>query len=414
MTLLPKVTNPASPSDLRPISLGSTIGKVFGQMILARTRAVLSPVGPEQCAHSGRQTCDYVFSAIRTFQLDTEWRWGLHWIKLDIRKAFDSLSRSRALGYLRSVLPEHMHHEYRSWQRLLAPGRAIIRTPWGEEQVPQTRGIRQGAVESPFLFAVSMECALREAQEHPQWPKEIGAAPDLFLQALLFMDDSLLWSGTKADVVMKYTILRDALARWGLQVHPAKTAYYQSPYATEKGPLIVDKTVVQPSPTLEIMGISLQVPLKPSNLLDAGMAKARKKYSAIRHILECRGPLQERLKTLHSTVGGAALWYSAAVPPSPQALGAINGLQQEMVARMAGFKRRPEETWLEHRMRSLRGARQILANNKQLRWSTCWLKRYWGYKGHVARSAYRQCPPASAFMDRFRTYQWWSGCELLG
>ena len=94
----------------RPISLGSTIGKVFGQMLLARTPVVLHPSGPEQCAHAGRQTADYIHSAIRTFQLETEWRWGLHWMKLDIRKASDSLSRSRALQHLRRVfLPGARH-----------------------------------------------------------------------------------------------------------------------------------------------------------------------------------------------------------------------------------------------------------------------------------------------------------------
>ena len=332
---------------------------------------------------------------------------GLALDELDIRKAFDSLSRSRALRHLGTVLPEHMRHEYNCWKRLLAPGLATIRTPWGEEQILQTRGIRQGAVESPFLFSVAMECALREAQDHPDWPKEIGAAPDLYLQELLYMDDTVLWSGSKQNLVTKFSIFKDALARWGLTVNPAKTAYYPSPHATESGPLVLDGTPVEPSPALEVMGIPLQVPLKPAGLLDSGLAKARKKYFANRDILEGRGPIKGRLKTLQMTVGGAALWYSAAVPPSPQALGAVNALQQELVARMAGIKRRPQESWLDHRMRSLRGARQILATHKQDRWSTCWLRRYWGYKGHVARAAHRSCPPASAFMDRFRTYRWW-------
>ena len=118
---------------------------------------------------------------------------------------------------------------------------------------------------------------------------------------------------------MKYNLFRDALARWGLAVNPAKTAYYASPHATDTGPLVVDDTPVAPSPALEVMGIPLQVPLKPAALMDPGLAKARRKYHAIRDILECRGPLKERLKTLHMAVGGAALWYSAAIPPSPQA-----------------------------------------------------------------------------------------------
>ena len=407
ITLLPKVPNPSSPSDLRPISLGSTVGKVFGQMLLARTRAALQPSGPEQCAHAGRQTADYIYSAVRSFQLETEWRWGLHWMKLDISKAFDSLSRSRALEYLRNALPSHMSNEYECWKKLLATGTAIVRTPWGEDQVLQTRGIRQGAVESPFLFAVAMECALHEAQTHAKWPSEIRAAPDLQVQELLFMDDSLIWGGSRTELAMKCAIFKDALRGWGLKVNPKKTAYYASPYVTEKGPLIVDNVPVEPSSSLEIMGIALQVPLKPSSLLDSGLAKARRKYFACRQVLECRGPLKERLKTFRAAVGGAALWYSAAVPPSPQALGAVNTLQQELVARMAGFRRKSTESWLDYRQRSLRAARQIISNCGQERWSTSWLRRYWGYKGHVARSASRDSPPASAYMDRYRTYQWW-------
>ena len=71
VTLLPKTASPSGPGELRPISLGSAVGKVYGTMLLRRTREAIQPVGPEQCSHSGRQTADYVFTAVRSFQLDT-------------------------------------------------------------------------------------------------------------------------------------------------------------------------------------------------------------------------------------------------------------------------------------------------------------------------------------------------------
>ena len=58
IALLPRKPRPESPSDMRPISLGSALGKVFGGLLLQRTRAVLRPKGPEQCALGGRQTAD--------------------------------------------------------------------------------------------------------------------------------------------------------------------------------------------------------------------------------------------------------------------------------------------------------------------------------------------------------------------
>ena len=407
VTLLPKIPAPNGPGDLRPISLGSAIGKVFGTMILRRTREAIQPIGPEQCSHSGRQTADYVYTAIRSFQLDTEWRWGLHWVKLDISKAFDSLDRARALTHLQKALPESMHLEFDSWRRLLLPGTATIRTPWGEQSIGQTRGIRQGAVESPWLFSLAMELALSEAQAHKEWPSTIGAAPDLGISDLLFMDDSLLWAGSQRDLKRKYALLSRSLATWGLMVNPKKTAYYASPHATERGALILDQVPVESRTSLEVMGVALSVPLKPAGLMDAALAKARKKYFASRDMLECRTPLKERLKLFSSTVAGAGLWYAAAVPPSPQGMGAVNSLQLELVARMAGFRRQSNESWLDYHTRSRRAARQILVNHQSPRWSTIWLQRYWRYKGHIARAADRAQPPASSLIDGFRTYPWW-------
>ena len=403
VTLLPKIPSPNGPGDLRPISLGSAIGKVYGTMILRRTREAIQPIGPEQCSHSGRQTADYVYTAIRSFQLDTEWCWGLHWVKLDISKAFDSLDRAKALTHLQKALPESMHLEFDSWRRLLMPGTATIRTPWGEQSIGQTRGIRQGAVESPWLFSLAMELALSEAQAHAEWPSTIGAAPDLGITDLLFMDDSLLWAGSQRDLKKKYALLSRSLAAWGLMVNPKKTAYYASPHATERRALILDQIPVESRTSLEVMGVALSVPLKPAGLMDAALAKARKKYFASRDMLECRTPLKERLKLFSSTVAGAGLWYAAAVPPSPQGMGAVNSLQLELVARMAGFRRQSND----YHTHSRRAARQILVNHQSPRWSTIWLQRYWRYKGHIARAADRTQPPASSLIDSFRTYPWW-------
>ena len=155
------------------------------------------------------------------------------------------------------------------------------------------------------------------------------------------------------------------------------------------------------------MGVRLLVPFKPASVMDTGMAKTRKKYFASRNILECRGPLKKRLQVFQAAVGGAALWYAAAAMPNYQAMGALNSMQLEMVARMSGIRRRPEESWLDHRLRGLRAARQILHNAGMERWSTIWLRRHWQYRGHVARAASREQPPASTLMDAFRTLPWW-------
>ena len=407
VTLLPKLDKPRGPGDLRPISVGASAAKVFGTMLLLRTRRHLHPLGPAQCAHNGRQTVDYLFSAVRTFSLETEWKMGLCWCKIDIRKAFDTLDRDKTLKTLRDRLPVHMFLEFRCWERLFYEGTAILKTPWGDTAVPQSRGIRQGSVESPFLFAVAIETALYDAMALPTWPGFLPSAPDLPLAELLFMDDTLMCAGTKDAMVTKYHLLKNELDRWGLKVNLEKTVYYHSPHATMPGAIKLDDQTIQPSSSLSVFGIPLAVPLRPTCLMDAAMTKASKKFYANLQMFTARAPLKGKLKMFRSVVGGSALWYSSAIHPTPQAMSSMNTLQMELIAKTAGFKRRSEETWIDFRLRSLRGARSLMHSHGVERWSTSWLQRYWAYKGHIARASDREHPPASSVLDSYRTLQWW-------
>ncbi|CAE7033110.1 pol, partial [Symbiodinium sp. KB8] len=286
VTLLPKTDKPRGPKDLRPISVGAAAAKVFGMMLLMRTRSYIRPAGPWQCAHGGRQTADYLFAAIKSFSLETEWHLGLCWCKtkIDIQKAFDTLSRDRTLRLLRDQLPPEMFMEYRCWERLFYEGTAVLKTPWGDAEIPQGRGIRQGSVESPFLFSIAIEMAISQSIQREEWPKTIPSIPDLPLAELLYMDDTLLRGANREDLATKYRILKEELAGWGLAVNPEKTAFYQSPYSTSMGPIVLDGQKIESSQSLSVFGIPLAVPLKPTTLMDTAMAKASKKFYANKHV----------------------------------------------------------------------------------------------------------------------------------
>ena len=100
MVVIPKVSYPTDPSDLRPLSMGSAAAKVFSRMLLARTEPLIRIQGPEQCSGKGRQCCDFVFVVSRLMQLEQEWKRGTCWLKVDLAKAFD---RGRQEGPGRST-----------------------------------------------------------------------------------------------------------------------------------------------------------------------------------------------------------------------------------------------------------------------------------------------------------------------
>ena len=97
MILLPKTTQPATARDLRPISMGSGVCKLFSRLLLNRCRGSPAFSTHSQCDGTARQTSDYLFSTWRLLELEREWRRGLCLAKLDIAKAFDTVSRERIL-----------------------------------------------------------------------------------------------------------------------------------------------------------------------------------------------------------------------------------------------------------------------------------------------------------------------------
>ena len=69
-----------------------------------------------------------------------------------------------------------------------------------------------------------------------------------------------------------------------------------------------------------------------------------------------------------------------------------NSFQYQLIAWMLKKGRRPDETWLEHRVRTLREARSVLQSTGLGRWSSGWLARVWRYAGHRPRCSQRPVP----------------------
>ena len=175
------------------------------------------------------------------------------------------------------------------------------RIPWCTDSIAQTRGIRQGSVVSPFIFAVAIECAFHSSQRAKEWPTTLSSAPDMQVSSLLFMDDSILWGSRREALERKYAIFSRDLKPWGLTMNPKKTAFYSSPHSITPPQICPDGYVIQSSASCEVMGIKFAIPFKPAAIMDTGMAIARKKYLASVGVLECRRPVKKRLQVFQST-----------------------------------------------------------------------------------------------------------------
>ena len=395
MVLLPKLPAPKLPGDLRPISLSCSSSKLFSRMLLSWTQEAILTGYPGQCAGVQKQASDYVFSLHRMLELCREWRRPGYFLKLDVSKAFDKLSRPALLERLLSKLG--YNKIYRAWHNDLAATVGIVQSPWGSTELDIWSGIRQGAVESPAFFAAVADWSMLDLIQE-LWRTHLSSFTNCrLLVSVLWMIPSSgrpLERWSRVLLTLLSTLFRDG-------VFPSTL-----PKANCMSLLMLVTKVLEPSDYLMVMGLKFSVGASAVDLVGPLLARARDVFWGLKHFFLGKAPLGGKLSLLYKVVLGSFAWCIGAIPPDNAALHAVNSYLYQMVAWCMGLKRRPGEGWLEHRVRSLRAARNMVHKLKGKRWSTVWLERIWSYAGHRAR-----LPPgfvASKILCDFRTRAWWT------
>ena len=406
LIMLPKIRAPKKAKEFRPIAMGSSVSKLFSRLLLNRAMSKISPFTGAQCSGPGRQTGDYLFSVIRLFELTREWGVPLAVFKLDLEKAFDSLDRTALLGELEGCIGEGA--ELNCWRGLLRGTMGQFQMPWGSTQVPMRRGIKQGAVESPTMFAWVAELALATSIRKYGWRSGERLFEDMLSEEMLYMDDGMLWHARLPVVQTRVEQLSVELSRYGLKLNPRKCQLYASSKVQGPRSIVVNGSKIEAGDSLEVMGLTLRVGISICELISPLASRARAKFWELKHVFRAKGgAMKQRVRVLQRVVGGTALWCSSCVPPDAAAMSMINSVQLQLIVWLLRFARRPNEDWEGFRQRAFRGARSALHSAGVERWSTMWLRRYWSFAGHRVRATLHEVPPVSSEFENFRTLPWW-------
>ena len=152
------------PSNYRPITLLSVLGKLFGRVIntrLAEFTEVTDSVCDEQGGfRRGRGTPDQVFLLREILASRKERGQATYATYIDIRKAYDTVWREQA--YVRI---HDMGVQGRLWRQLQVMHQGLtrqVRHPLGlTDRFDVERGVAQGAVESPWIYTVFLDALAR-------------------------------------------------------------------------------------------------------------------------------------------------------------------------------------------------------------------------------------------------------------
>ena len=177
-----------------------------------------------QWARKGRQGVELVAILRRVVQMAKDWGVKTWIVKLDIRKAFDSvwqhslseLVAARVGGISSPRFPsppggDHQPWEALLWLSLLQTRSLNVAVGDTLTPVPQSNGIRQGSPDSPDLFgaiiAKDLQAALQQAPPQPPDPQGGPPPPGSFL------DDTYLWSQNRQHLQSLLGFLEGELAR---------------------------------------------------------------------------------------------------------------------------------------------------------------------------------------------------------
>ncbi|CAE7277276.1 unnamed protein product [Symbiodinium sp. CCMP2592] len=414
--LLPKTKSPGDFADTRPITLSNILLKITAQLLLRRGLPLLRPIGSLQFCKAGSQSVELILALRRLAQQSREWQERFWIIKLDVRKAFDSISQTYLGDLIATKLGDALPWEARTWLQLI--GAREFHVVLGDTAVPisQTNGVRQGSPDSPSLFSAGIGEAIDQVTEDlrgvprpsvnpklPPAPHGIGA----------FMDDTYIWGSCHGWIQKCLEAVQARFKQRGLEINPKKTMVLCSIEGGE-GFVIGDRTVAAdpPSAIMPVLGSPLTFVNQPAALVCEMQHRARRGYHANKKILVCKeAKLDDRLRSSITLIRSAALWACETWPLSDYLLKAANSVQYHYVREIIGRKRGPQEAWLAWNQRTLREARMEVYRNKCCggRWSTFILRVRWQLLGHIARH-----PSPTRDILVWRNQQWWQEQRRLG
>ncbi|KAK0584046.1 hypothetical protein LWI29_006910 [Acer saccharum] len=201
VVLIPKLNNPISPKDFRPIALCSVIYKTITKAIAFRVKPFLQDiVSPNQSAFvPGRHIFDNVliaFESLHSIAKKKTGNKGLMAIKLDISKAYDRVEWKflevvlRKMNFPPRLIELILDCISTTSLCFLLNGKSVC-------EVQPSRGLRQGCPLSPYLFILCAEafsCLIKKAENNGRGLGIQCSRGGPLISHMFFADDSILFS----------------------------------------------------------------------------------------------------------------------------------------------------------------------------------------------------------------------------
>lgn len=271
VSLIPKVQNPESITQFRPIALTNVITKIISKVIANRLKGVVAKiVSPTQAAFTpGRQAAENIIIAqelVHTMKHKSGKK-GIMVVKVDLEKAYDRVS----WPFMRRVLERVGFSASMVDLMMFMISSARTSIIWNGQRLKPfkpSRGIRQGDPAAPYLFLLCMDVLsqliCRSVTEH-RWRPVKASRHGPAISHIFFADDLLLFGeATVQQAAEMDAILAEFCKMSGQRISLKKSMVYTS-HNTEAAVVKALSSKLQMGPT-DNLGSYLGMPILHSRV----------------------------------------------------------------------------------------------------------------------------------------------------
>ena len=404
--LLPKVSNPGSVTQFRPISLMDQLQKLYTKWLYRLALPFIQDyLGPEQHGfRPGRQAAEILQVCNSLREQHQEWRMGFVLVKLDVARAFDKVFRSKIVKAMTAARIPYRVIWALCRELFQAEVTPEIYGMGAQEAILTERGVKQGAPDSGAVFCLTLEYILRPVKA--KWKRlqcgHIIGPEKRQSTHLMFADDLNLVAKNPLEATAMFEDVKIAFQTAGLELNAAKTEFISTfPPSVPHNIPGVNKSGVG----MRILGKIVDVRETTDLQMNHRAVLAWQAFNAIRRILSQKTGITHRLRLLQACVVQKYLWTSETWVITQHRLQRMRGLHLKWLKHMfpaPGWIHglQPKEGIPEHN----RHVTQILTSRGFKLMDEIWLSRFWKWAGHAARSSPEN--PLRWWLD-FRDISWW-------
>ena len=164
--------------------------------------------------------------------------------------------------------------------------------------------------------------------------------------------------------------------------------------------------MVPPSVGFKVLGTQFTLQGRTAVEVKARISAAWAKFHVLWPVLgERDGNLLKRLRLFDSSVSQTLLWCNESWVLTVKEKRLLKSAQNQMLRRIAGPRRQPEEPWVDWIQRSMRAARKVATAAGIRFWLEAHLRSKWDWAGHVLRMSNEMLARRAV---QWRDSVWWS------